>query len=121
VSKLCATRGKLGVAGKETRQTKREIHYAFGSQNNSVFLVQRAKNATLMPGMWELPEITSSRDGTPAWLVLRHSITVTDYRVHVMREFPPADVAGRWVNKLRVADLPLTGLARKILRAAKVI
>ncbi len=121
VSKLCATRGKLTVTGKGTRQTKREIHYAFACQEDLIFLVRRSKSATLMPGMWEFPEITGSNGTTPPWLSLRHSITVTDYRVHVMRESPPQDVAGRWVRKSQLTALPLTGLARKILRAAKVI
>jgi A/G-specific adenine glycosylase len=119
VSKLCATRGKLRVAGKGIRQTKREIHYAFASRNDSIFLVRRSKSATLMPGMWEFPETIGN--GIPAWLTLRHSITVTDYRVQVVRDLPPAGLTGRWVSKPQLTDLPLTGLARKILRAAKVI
>ena len=121
VSKLCATRGKLRAAGKGTRQTKREIHYAFARRKDSIFLVRRSKSATLMPGMWEFPEITGSNCTASAWLTLRHSITVTDYRVRVMRDAPPSDAAGRWVRKSQLTALPLTGLARKILRAAKVI
>ncbi len=119
VSKLCVTRGKLRLAGKGTRQRKREIHYAFASQKDLIFLVQRTESATLMPGMWEFPEITGNP--TPAWLTLRHSITVTDYRVQVVRDSLPAGVTGRWVSKSQLTHLPLTGLARKILRAAKVI
>jgi A/G-specific adenine glycosylase len=121
VSKLCATRGKLRVAGKGTRQTKREIHYAFARRKDSIFLVRRSKSATLMPGMWEFPEITGSNGTTPAWLTLHHSITVTDYRVSVVRDLPPTDAAGFWVRKSHLPNLPLTGLARKILRTAKVI
>jgi A/G-specific adenine glycosylase len=120
VSKLCATRGKLRVAGKGTRQTKREIHYTFACRKDSIFLVRRSKGATLMPGMWEFPEITGNST-TPAWLTLRHSITVTDYWVRVVQDSPPADVPGRWVRKSQLTALPLTGLARKILHAAKVI
>ena len=121
VSNLCATRGKLQRERNGTRQTKREIYYAFACQEDLIFLVRRSKSATLMPGMWEFPEITSSNGATPPWLTLRHSITVTDYRVHVIRDSPPADVAGRWVRKSQLPNLPLTGLARKILSAAKVI
>jgi A/G-specific adenine glycosylase len=121
VSKLCATRGNLRVAGKGTRQTKREIHYAFACRKDSIFLIRRSNSATLMPGMWEFPEIIGSNGTTPAWLTLRHSITVTDYRVSVVRDLPPTDLAGCWVRKSQLPNLPLTGLARKILRAAKVI
>jgi A/G-specific adenine glycosylase len=121
VSKICATRGDLGSARQPVRQRKREIHYAFDCRNRSVFLVKRSKTATLMPGMWELPEISSTTGSGDAWLTLRHSITVTDYIVRVEQCHLPARTEGYWVAKSRVARLPLTGLARKILRAAKVI
>ena len=74
-----------------------------------------------MPGMWEFPEITSANGATAAWLTLRHSITVTDYVVRVMRSPAPKGLTGRWVRSSRITTLPLTGLARKILRAAKII
>jgi A/G-specific adenine glycosylase len=121
VSDLCATRGELQRPGKGTRQTKREIHYALACRNGSIFLVQRPKTATLMPGMWELPETVGANGTVATWLTLRHSITVTDYVVRVQRSSVPKGLEGRWVRKSRVAILPLTGLARKILRAAKII
>jgi len=121
VSDFCATRGERHRAGKGTRQKKREIHYAFAARNGSIFLVQRSKTATLMPGMWEFPEITGSNGETAAWLTLRHSITVTDYVVRVVRNSDPEGVPGRWVRKSRATTLPLTGLTRKILRMAQVI
>ncbi len=120
VSSLCATRGELQRAEKPTRQAKREIRYAFDCRDGSIFLVKRSKNATLMPGMWEFPEIANA-NGTAAWLTLRHSITVTDYVVRVMQSPAPQGTDGLWVQKSRVTALPLTGLARKILRAARII
>jgi A/G-specific adenine glycosylase len=74
-----------------------------------------------MPGMWELPEISANRAGKRPSLTLRHSITVTDYMVRVMKGPAQRPGAGRWVKKNRVAQLPLTGLARKILRQAEII
>ena len=121
VSDLCATRGELQRPGKGTRQTKREIHYALACRNGSIFLVQRPKTSTLMPGMWELAETVGANGTNAAWLTLRHSITVTDYVVRVLRSPAPKGLEGRWVRRSRVATLPLTGLARKILRAAKII
>jgi len=121
VSDLCATRGELPTAGKSTRQRKREIHYALDHRDDSVFLVQRPSTVTLMPGMWELPEIAPTNGTTEAWLTLRHSITVTDYRVRVTAGPVPKTADGRWIAKSRLTKLPLTGLTRKILRAAKVI
>jgi A/G-specific adenine glycosylase len=120
VSDRCATRGELDRPGKGTRQTKREIHYTLACRDSSIFLVRRPETATLMPGMWELPEIPGA-NGTTAWLTLRHSITVTDYVVRVLRSPAPKGLTGRWVRTARVKALPLTGLARKILRAAKII
>jgi A/G-specific adenine glycosylase len=120
VSDLCATRGELRKPGKGTRQTKREIHYALASRKESIFLVRRPQTATLMPGMWELPEVAGA-NGSAEWLRLRHSITVTDYVVRVLRSPVPKDLDGRWVGRAAITTLPLTGLARKILRAAKII
>jgi A/G-specific adenine glycosylase len=120
VSDLCTTRGELISPRKTTRQTKREIHYALALRDDSIFMVQRLKTATLMPGMWELPELAGT-NGSTACLTLRHSVTVTDYVVRVVRTADPEGLNGRWVRKSKVTTLPLTGLARKVLRAAKII
>lgn len=72
-----------------------------------------------MPGMWELPEI-DTREESSSDLELRHSITITDYRVRVQRTDTLSN-SGEWVSTTRVSKLPLTGLARKILRAAEII
>jgi hypothetical protein len=76
-----------------------------------------------MPGMWELPEVPAANGlaAKPAWLTLRHSITVTDFQVNVQQGPLPEATLGRRIQNRRVAGLPLTGLARKILRAAKII
>lgn len=121
VSEMCATRGELDYAHQPQRQRKREIYYALDCRNESVFLVQRDKAATLMPGMWELPEIGGSNGSAVSFIKLRHSITVTDYLVHVVRCRAPEGAVGRWVSKSRITRLPLAGLARKILRAVEVI
>ncbi len=65
VLELCATRGEMAGAAKAPRQKKREIHYALDYRNDDsregkVFLVQRARDARLMAGMWELPEIPAA-------------------------------------------------------------
>ena len=144
IIQFCATRGELNGAKKEARQRKREVHYVFDRRNGSVFLVQRPKDASLMPGMWELPELEepSGANGRPTapkalanptqeqvprhfrnegpLLTLRHSITTTDYTVRVW----PRDAdgpSGTWVRVDRLATLPLTGLARKILQKTGVL
>jgi A/G-specific adenine glycosylase len=123
---LCATRGHLadpenGRPRKLIRQKRRDICYALDHRNRSIFLVQRPEHASLMPGMWELPEISSASASSQGCLTVRHSITVTDYTVRVMRGAVPLESKGRWVPKTRIQQLPLTGLTRKILRAAEVI
>jgi A/G-specific adenine glycosylase len=126
VRDLCATRGNLDRPGKTIRQNRRKLCFALDRHDRSIFLVQRPKHASLMPGMWELPEMPKASAAANASATLRHSITVTDYVVRVMQNPPPnaytkSGTAGRWVRKERIARLPLTGLARKILRQAQVI
>ena len=60
VVELCATRGEMAGAAKTARQKKREIHYALDCRDEAVFLVQRARDVSLMAGMWELPEVDGS-------------------------------------------------------------
>ena len=123
---LCATRGELPANGKSAPQKKREIHYALLCRNNGcrdgeVFLVQRAHEASLMGGMWELPEISGGKATNGPAFTVRHSITVTDYTVRVWRSAVPAPAAGKWIRSNKLRQIPLTGLARKILRKAQVI
>ena len=140
VIELCATRGEMAGGVKAARQKKKEIHYAldFQSKNGrrgSVFLVQRARDASLMAGMWELPEIVpgarktqiprfTRNDKASVGALLfrvRHSITVTDYTVRVWSSAAPAGVRGEWVAMERLGRIALTGLARKILRKAEIM
>ena len=152
VVELCATRGELVLSTKADKPKKREIHYALdfrdGDGRGRVFLVQRPRNAALMAGLWELPEIETAvthtgekqmphfvrndkpngrangnaNYGTQEFLfTVRHSITVTDYTVHVWRTTAPAGTSGAWVASDRLKRVALTGLARKALRKAGVL
>jgi len=132
VMKLCATRGQRTSEGKAKR-VRREIYYALNRQDDRVLLVKRPASVSLMPGMWELPEIVTPNGEHPVSFTVRHSITVTDYVVRVT--FGPAMQNGishfspkrretghpRWVTPARLKSLPLTGLTRKILRRANII
>ncbi|HTW32138.1 MAG TPA: A/G-specific adenine glycosylase [Candidatus Sulfotelmatobacter sp.] len=149
---LCATRGEMASLAKPAKQNKREIHFVLCLRNGvgrgaEVLMVQRPRDASLMAGMWELPEIAASDVGAgkqqipPARVAsrrndkgrdkgsqgasselcftLKHSITVTDYTVRVWRESPPRTAVKNhveWISHARLPKLPLTGLARKILR-----
>jgi A/G-specific adenine glycosylase len=133
VVELCATRGELAGAAKAVRQKKREIHFALDCREDKVFLVQRASDASLMAGMWELPEVAESVAGTgkkqiptcarndKGSFTVRHSITVTDYTVQVWRGTAPQRNDGKWVRIDTLSRVALTGLARKILRKAEIL
>jgi A/G-specific adenine glycosylase len=117
----CATRGELPASRSNTRQTKKEINYLFARRNGSVLLKRRSQDSSLLPGMWELPELAIPSDNADAWLTIRHSITTTNYVVRVIKGNVASENRGSWMGLNRIAELPLTGLARKILRLAKVI
>jgi A/G-specific adenine glycosylase len=154
VRKWCVAQGEVPLAQPPARQEKMQIWCVLdwrGSNGNSnihgigninvggeVRLVQRSKKASLMPGMWELPQSSEPPRSLPAtapWRTFRHTITITDYTVHVLRNtllrnnrlrhtpLPDAlPVAkGKWVAVGRIPWLPITGLTRKILKAGGII
>jgi A/G-specific adenine glycosylase len=121
VTGLCATRGELTATTKPEAQKKRDIHYALHVRNAEVFLVQRRRDASLMAGMWELPEASEMNGKNSPAFTLRHSITVTDYTVRVWRNSVSPVIGGKWIATGRLPKVALTGLARKILRKAEII
>ncbi len=149
VRRWCATQGEhprtkqtsRGTSRGTSRQRKKEIWCALewrsgkgkhdGAGSGQIRLVQRNKEASLMPGMWELPQWSGARRVAPVavpWRTFRHSITNTDYTVHVLRNLRLRNTAdarlaakGKWVASDRLAELPITGLTRKILRASGII
>jgi adenine-specific DNA glycosylase len=118
---------------KATEQTpaqkKCEIHYALvcrakdrnKNRDDEVLLVQRTHNSSLMAGMWELPEITRPEEGFSPDFTVRHSITVTDYTVRVWKTSEAPASTGKWISTMRLRQLALTGLARKIFRKANIL
>ncbi|HXP42817.1 MAG TPA: hypothetical protein VN833_21360, partial [Candidatus Acidoferrales bacterium] len=126
VLELCATRGELPAREKPVPQQKREIHCALNyrdgdGRERTVFLVQRARDASLMAGMWELPELAHRNGAASPLFTLRHSITVTDYTVRVWRVTNPLGAGGKWIAVEKLPKVALTGLARKILRKADLL
>ena len=148
VRSLCATgirelraegSERSALRTKAVPRQKREIWCWLERRNGSVRLVQRAQKAPLMAGMWELPqfgEVPGEAASVGKWRTFRHSITVTDYTVHVLRAFEtrmraiPKNGApdrsgparrGKWVAIGEISRLPITGLTRKILKADGII
>jgi A/G-specific adenine glycosylase len=102
-----------------SRRIKKEIWCVLNQRNGSIRLVRRPRRSPLMPGMWELPQVSRRQTPIPvAWRIFRHSITVTDYAVHV--HTAPA-AKGKWIPIADISHFPITGLTRKILKAAGVI
>jgi A/G-specific adenine glycosylase len=62
-------------------------------------------------------------------ITLRHAITVTNYRVQVLsfpeeegkRRWPAREYPRKWADSSELGSLPLTGLARKILRRLQIL
>jgi A/G-specific adenine glycosylase len=120
VMPFCKTRG-AGQAMPTAARKRKELCYALARNGDNVLLVRRPADASLMSGMWELPTLAPEQvNGDAPLLRLRHSITDTDYRVAVFATAPGQlqDVAtdSKWLSTLQCERLPLTGLARKILR-----
>jgi hypothetical protein len=82
-----------------------------------VRLMQRAADASLMAGMWELPVYEPIAGESPEFTV-RHAITVTNHvvDVYVVRTGQSRRVEGEWVLVSELAQRALTGLTRKVLR-----
>ncbi len=131
VQPFCATRGEHQAAPPKKMQS-RQIAYALLRRKRSaaVLLEQRPASASLMPGMWELPEVAMqpSDDGRVE-ITLRHAITVTNYRVQVLSfseqearvRCAPRGWPRKWTKTSELGRLPLTGLTRKILQRLQIM
>lgn len=118
VKSFCRTQGRHARRRRNRPQVKRQASYALCRKEDSILLVKREQGERLMPGMWELPQVELRRSEQPLFSV-RHSITVTDFTVHVVSR--PAAAKGVWIKESRLKGLPLTGLTKKILGRAGVI
>ena len=128
IRNFCATRGEHATPPQPLR-IKKQVDFAFIQRRGRIGLVQRGHGESLMAGMWELPP--AHPNGEPPLLTLKHSITTTDYTVRVYRDVAHAGKSAqsgesratrlRWFEPDEAVQLPLTGLARKILRRTGVI
>jgi A/G-specific adenine glycosylase len=132
----CATRGEHAI-GERARMKSRQAAFAFVRRVSAhgateVLLAQRPKDASLMPGMWELPGLdVETAPAERRLLDVRHSITVTNYYVTVYGYEPGYEPDGlpllqaaegcRWFPVSQLAEIPLTGLARKVLKRLKAL
>ncbi|MGC2110292.1 MAG: A/G-specific adenine glycosylase [Candidatus Korobacteraceae bacterium] len=117
---FCTSRGAEASRPQAARRRK-QLYYALTRRNDSVLLVQRPADASLMAGMWELPSLApGSGNGSAPLARLRHSITDTDYAVSVFLISPDQlqelATGAQWFTQKQSERLPLTGLTRKVLR-----
>ena len=133
VQPFCTTRGEH-QAPPPKKMRSRQIAYALLRRDRAgftqVLLQQRPLSASLMPGMWELPEVAMLRDDHErVEITLRHAITVTNYQVHVLRfseqearlRWPARGNPRQWAKSSELGSLPLTGLARKVLQRLQIM
>jgi A/G-specific adenine glycosylase len=136
VFSMCKTRGEH-ITPPRAAQRSRPAAYLLSLRKRGiateVLLELRADDASLMPGMYELPPLPQdSVQGREPLLRLRHAITNTNYYVQVFAAHGPEDNGLRraipaaksdlhWVATNRLGSLPLTGLARKALQRLDVM
>jgi A/G-specific adenine glycosylase len=133
---MCRTRGEH-VASPRAAQLSRPAAYLLSIRKRGtttdVLLELRPEDSSLMAGMYELPPLPMDAvQGREPMLRLRHAITNTNYYVQVFasnsqtdnglrRAVPAAKSDLHWVPTNRLAALPLTGLARKVLQRLDVM
>jgi A/G-specific adenine glycosylase len=133
---LCRTRGEHVTVARAAQRSV-PVAYLLNLRKKGtateVLLRHRPSDASLMPGMLELPSLPQEVVmGREPMLRVRHSITNTNYYVQVFASRSPRDKALRrtlvgteksleWVRTNRLGGLPLTGLARKILQRLEVM
>jgi A/G-specific adenine glycosylase len=133
VQPFCATRGEH-QAPPPKKMRSQQIAYALLRRDQAditqVLLQRRPLSASLMPGMWELPEVAMQPDDHQrVEIALRHAITVTNYHVRVLRfserearsRWPAQRYPRQWAKSSELGSLPLTGLARKILQRLQIM
>jgi A/G-specific adenine glycosylase len=144
LSPMCITRGEHRTAPRP-RMLSREVAHALavrtvsasdsaagseaGSDARAVLLEQRSDSQSVMPGMWELPLLRDAAvPDEDLRMIIRHAIMQVNYYVRI-RTVAEEDVAAlsvrggqrRWVPLHELGEIPLTGLARKVLSRAHLL
>ncbi len=133
VYEVCRTRGEHATTARG-RQTSRPVAFLLATRKNGasteVLLERRSMETSLMAGMLELPPLPLDAVETREPILnLRHSITNTNYYVAVFMEssvderpgllrsaIPASEETLAWYSVRQLGGLPLTGLARKVLK-----
>jgi A/G-specific adenine glycosylase len=130
VMELCKTRGEHPTTKRAAMKRRVVAHLLLLRKRTGdmeVLLERRSASASLMAGMLELPPLSldAVADLKPV-LKVKHAITNTNYEVEVFdkatlkSEIVAAKSALQWVKATQLDDVPLTGLARKVLKKVGV-
>ncbi len=125
VMELCKTRGEHATLKRAAMKRRVVAHLLLVRKRAAgaeVLLERRSDSASLMAGMLELPPLAlEAVAGLTPVLTVKHAITDTNYEVEVFEqaglkgEIVAAKSALQWVRADQLAEVPLTGLARKVL------
>lgn len=135
VFSICRTRGEHRTPPRSAQKSK-QVAYLLSLRKQGtateVLLERRPAEASLMAGMYELPPLPMDAvEGREPLLRVRHGITNTNYYVQVFAPrgrmdtlqaaVPAAKSDLLWVRTKVLAELPLTGLARKVMQRLDVM
>jgi len=134
---LCRTRGEHATPPRTQQRSKTAAHLLMSRRRGStteVLLERRAQHASQMPGMLELPVLPlEAVVGKEPVLRVRHSITTTNFSVQIyeesaagmarqlVKQLPAAKEQLEWAQLTKLNELPLTGLARKVLQRLRMM
>jgi len=119
------------VKAKKERLVELEMAVGVVRRGSRYLMRQRPADSSLMPGFWELPEVTGETVADDCFAGLgvsrnehlgsfRHGITFRSYRGAVyrgtIRGKPPAGY--RWVAEDDLTGMPITTVTRKALKIA---
>lgn len=135
----CRTRGEHATLPRAPMRSQR-VRYGLATRKPAggleVLLQRRPDSASLMPGMLELPQLQMGDEDKGTLVLLeepilrvRHAITGTNYYVEVLgmpsrRELVKRaqhDAELMWQPAKSLGEIPLTGLARKVLQRLKLM
>jgi A/G-specific adenine glycosylase len=110
-------------------RTKREGGKRRARGVREVLLEQRPASATVMPAMWELPQLREAAvPDKELCMAVRHAIMQVNYYVRIrtvaedkVEALTVAGGARQWVPLRDAGAMALTGLARKVLTRARLL
>ena len=147
IASHCMTRGEHKTVPRAA-MTSQDVSYALATRlryepkkgkkkagesalRREVLLVQRVADETVMAGMWELPKLRSEKiPASELRMTVRHAIMQVNYKVWIRTVIEPdvekliaeapAGSEQRWVAMKDAEGMALTGLARKVLKQARL-